>query len=300
MNARAQSQCTPSCLLYRSPFSAENTTGLPGPFCVAFPTGIPDDVWENRFDHRNVHPDQVGTAVWTAAGPDTVFPTYALAVEPTLTAAADVMEGAMIALVPSPADLQRLVIPGGEPVEQLHLTLLYLGEAADIDQEARDELIAWARDLAPPWDSVDAEGFAPALFNPNGDEPCMTLLCMGADLAEMHETATADVTDIIDLPEDLHQPWIPHVTLAYLPAGEDPGLIDMGPDGGLDVARRCGPIVFDRIRLAFGGEVTDVPLGSAVEAAPAESSTETPPDAAAVVVAASPSADREVWDGPLH
>lgn len=284
MNARAQSQCTPSCVHYRSPFSVENTDGLPGPFCVAFPAGIPDDVWENRFDHRNVHPNQVGTTVWTG----TDYPTYALAVEPTLTAAADVMEGAMIALVPSPADLQRLAIPGGESVDQMHLTLLYLGEAVDIDQDTRDRLIAWARDLAPSWDSVEGEGFGIAEFNPNGDEPCVVLVVGGSDVAEMHETALADTVDIIDLPEQ-HVPFVGHVTLKYWdmtkPDYEGPVVSELRD--------RAGPIVFDRIRLAFGGEVTDVPLGPQPEII-----VELPPED--VVVAATPSADREVWDGPLH
>lgn len=299
MNARAQSQCTPSCALYRSPFSDQNTDGLPGPFCQPFPTGIPDDVWSNRFDHRQVHPDQVGDAVWTPAGPDVEFPTYALPVseDATLTAAADVMDGAMIALVPSPADLERLAVPGGEPIEQLHLTLVYLGEAADIDQETRDALIAWARDLAPTWDSVEGDGFAPSWFNPTGDEPCLTLVCSGADLAEMHETALADAIDIMELPEQ-RLPWIPHITITYI--DDDPesgGAMAVFDAWGMGNVQRTGPIVFDRIRLAFGGEVTDVPLGSPSEATPV---TTVDLDAAVDVAAASPAPLREVWDGPLH
>jgi len=46
-----QSQCT-ACARYRSPASRENTRNLDGPFCAAFPDGIPDDVYEMRVDHR--------------------------------------------------------------------------------------------------------------------------------------------------------------------------------------------------------------------------------------------------------
>ena len=297
MNARTQAQCTPTCALYRSPFSAENTTGLLGPFCEPFPTGIPDEIWENRFDHRQVYPGQVGTAVWTASAPGVKFPTYALQVPEALTAAADVLEGAMIALVPSQADLQRLAIPGGEPATQLHLMLVYLGDAVNIDQSTRDALIAWAKDLAPTWDSVEADGFAPALFNPDGPDPCLTMLCSGADLAEMHETVLADVSDALELPEQ-HLPWCAHVRLEY---GQ------ISPDVQALTAK-IGPITFDRLRLAFGGEVTDVPFGSVgsdTEVAPELPVAEPTPQPAATPVAEAQTAAaagpiREVWDGPLR
>lgn len=311
MTARAQAQCTPSCALYRSPFSPEGqAAGATEPFCQPFPQGIPDDIWENRFDHRQVHPDQVGDAVWTAAGPDITFPTYALAVTEdaasTLTAAADVAEGAMIALVPSPADLQRLAIPGGEPVDQMHLTLVYLGEAADIEPEIREELITWAREVAPSWDSVEGDGFAPAWFNPTGEEPRLTLVCSGPDLAEMHETVLADVSDSLDLP-DQHQPFIPHVTLAYIDNDpESGGAMAIFDQLGMDGHVRTGPITFDRLRLAFGGEVTDIPLGSDDGPTLADSPKvdDAPEPEVAVepssVVAATSDLTREVWDGPLH
>lgn len=77
--ARGQAQCTPSCSRYRSFLSPENMTGLTKPFCEPFPDGIPDDVWNGEFDHRQIHPEQRGTLVWDSKdGLD--FPTYALVV----------------------------------------------------------------------------------------------------------------------------------------------------------------------------------------------------------------------------
>jgi len=57
VTSQPTSQCA-TCTRYRSPFSADNTAGLKGPFCAAFPTGIPDEVYRNGLDHRQpIHGD---------------------------------------------------------------------------------------------------------------------------------------------------------------------------------------------------------------------------------------------------
>lgn len=77
MTARAQAQCTPSCARYRSFL----TTGLDGPSCTAFPDGIPADIWENRFDHRQPHEGDHGLQWESLDGQ--AFPAYALAIPTT-------------------------------------------------------------------------------------------------------------------------------------------------------------------------------------------------------------------------
>lgn len=80
MTSRAQAQCTPSCARYRSPFSPEGmAAGRTEPFCAAFPDGIPADIWENRFDHRQPHEGDRGLQ-WLQTG-DLPFPSYAFAPE---------------------------------------------------------------------------------------------------------------------------------------------------------------------------------------------------------------------------
>src|SRR5688500_1406256 len=62
----------------------------------------------------------------------------------SLTAAADGshMSGAMIALMPTREDAERLAIEGGEDAEQLHLTLYFLGDDGTAwTEEQRGELI---------------------------------------------------------------------------------------------------------------------------------------------------------------
>lgn len=167
----------------------------------------------------------------------------------------EIHTGAMIALVPSTTDAQRLVVEGGELLEQLHLTLVYLGEAADIDDDSRDQLLQRVRsfvdDVTGP---IVGNAFGIAAFNPTGDEPCVVMLVgssEGFPLDDVHEAAIwAAEESSIDTSLS-KRPWIPHITLMYVNDG-DGWVRDMD-----EIEQRVGPIVFDRIRVAFGGEIHD-------------------------------------------
>jgi hypothetical protein len=90
-----------------------------------------------------------------------------------LTAAADDhTSGGMIALMPTPEDAARLAVPGGEPAEELHLTLYYLGDDGFVfTPEERtallDELRMLTRDLPP----VTSNIFGIAHWNAGSDNP---------------------------------------------------------------------------------------------------------------------------------
>ncbi len=276
MTARPQSQCTPTCARYRSPLSdaALDAGAVLGPSCEAFPGGIPAEIWENRADHRKPYPGDNGLQ-WAPIAPAAKFPAYAMAVSETapLTAAAGAISGAMIALVPSAESAARLAIAGGEPIEDLHATMLYLGEAADLDETTRAQILDWAKSTAPSWDSVEADTFGVAALNPTGDEPCMVALLSGLDVAEFQQTALADVTEFAALP-DQYEPFLAHVTLAYVP---DAAGLSAAVGAALTQGDELtGPVVFDRLRVAFAGEVTDFPFGAPVD--DAEPEVEVEPD----------------------
>lgn len=169
--------------------------------------------------------------------------------------------GAMVALVPRSEDAARLAVDGGEDVEQLHLTLAFLGEAADVPDEARGEVIE--RALAHFVDQlpITGTGFAVAEFNPLGSDPCCVLI-VGDDTgrleAEQHFVCDFIVTIPGWMPPDQRSPWVPHITLMYV----DPADIDVK-----ELSFLTGPVIFDRVRVAFGGEVVDVPLMSSLVAA---------------------------------
>lgn len=281
---RPQAQCG-ACDRYRSPFSAENVSGLEGPFCAAFPTGIPDRIFNNEVDHRLPVEGDHGLQWIPRDG--AVFPTYAFpagvltAALTTATAAATGQTGAMVALIPAADDAADLAVDGGEPVDELHCTLVYLGDAAGLDEQTRADIIDQCRAVAAGWDPVEADGFALSMFNPNGDDPCVVLGLSGQDLAGLYD----QIVEVVDASAEQHQPWIPHITLAYT---DDAGMV-------AEVTDRCGVVVFDRLRVAYGGENVDIPLGG--EDDPPEE-VEEPVVAARQVWTGCPYCFRDAHDGP--
>ncbi|MGA5599630.1 phage minor head protein [Streptomyces griseoincarnatus] len=194
----------------------------------------------------------------------------AAAYEPKEVTAAGGHTGAMIALVPAQADAERLAVDGGEPVDELHCTLLFLGDADGWDTDQRQRLIDALRtsveaDMPEP---VRALAFGVNQWNPASDEPAW-VYAVGddpdhgsPDLRLAHLVARDAIARTDNLPEipRQHSPWVAHTTAAYAP--------DTWPLDAMN--ERLGPVTYDRLRIAFAGDTTDIPLGSDEEAPPVE------------------------------
>lgn len=175
----------------------------------------------------------------------------------SLTAAAVQHTGAMIALIPTDADLDRLTLDEGEPRDELHLTLFFLGEAVDYTTVVRTALTDVMRDVVASEESSELLGraFGVNYWNPSSDDPAWVLAIgdgVETSLSAFRsaiENALGD--DVRTLMPAQHSPWVPHVTLMY---GD-------GIDRIAEMVARVGDLSFDRIRLAFGDEVTDIPIG---------------------------------------
>lgn len=204
--------------------------------------------------------------------------------------------GAMIALVPTEADAERLAIDGGEAADEVHSTLWYLGVAADWGEEQRRELIANVRTAAGGLSgplTVQAHGVNH--WNIAGDSPSWVWAVSddrdapddAPTLHELHNLATHALEDGHNNPDVpvQHSPWSPHVCGAYT---ADHWPLD-------EMAERVGPVTYDRIRIAFGDERTDIPLGTGNE------EQETMPDttaAAAQAVADEIPPETRAWSTP--
>nr|WP_221374390.1 phage protease [Actinoplanes polyasparticus] len=168
--------------------------------------------------------------------------------------------GAMIALIPTAEDAARLAVDGGEPAEELHVTLAYLGEAAALGARGQQDVIDGVSTAANGLPQFEAEAFALNCFNPPGAQrddgkdrdTCIVLGLSGDVIDAVHslvEEALREALWSIDVPPP-HRPWHAHMTLEYT---DDLSKLATFTD-------RIGPIRFDRIRVAMGGQITDIPL----------------------------------------
>lgn len=165
--------------------------------------------------------------------------------------------GGMIALVPKNPD--QYVVSGGDPAEELHLTLAYLGSDVTGWSDERVNAIREAvSNMAAAVKPVDARVMGHALWNPDGGpdgdmEPCAVYQIQGNDtIANLNDWALGSSAQIIgdaDMPEQ-HKPFLPHVTAGY---GIQPAALS-----------HAGPIQFDTMRLALGDQVHDFPMGTSV------------------------------------
>lgn len=165
--------------------------------------------------------------------------------------------GAMVALLPSDMDMERLALEGGEPADQLHVTMFYLGDSVDWDDDARGQVISNMANVARLIGPVQANVFGASLWNPGSDEPAYVWsvgddrdAVGGARLADARyevQYALEDRHGGPDLPQQ-HSPWVAHICAAY-------GKADLDA-----MAERVGPVTLDRLVVAFGGEWTVLPL----------------------------------------
>lgn len=162
--------------------------------------------------------------------------------------------GGFLGLVPD--NPGELAVAGGDPPEQMHLTLLYLGDnVTDWPPEQGDRLRELVAASAPALDAVDARIMGHAVFNPDGGDDgdrqsCAVYLvgdAPGLDPIRRWASWVTTTHDDYPTPPPQHDPPIFHVTAGY----------DVKPDQ----LSYTGPVRFGTLRLALAGDVLDVPLG---------------------------------------
>lgn len=175
----------------------------------------------------------------------------------------------MIALMPTAEDAKRLKLAGGETAGNLHVTLFFLG--CDKDDFSQDDRISITNRVM---DALSAEGpvsltgkaFGVNHWNGNGDSPCWVLGIGdvpeddrepdGVTLEHVRSRVISALEGSPEMPPQ-HSPWAPHICVAYT---SDLSLAK-------ELQKRLGPVEFDRVRVAFGGEYTDIPLSGSLTAA---------------------------------
>lgn len=148
----------------------------------------------------------------------------------------------MIALIPT---------AGVEPVEggetELHLTLVYLPDAAALGDLERQSILSTVSRMCEAREPVTGDLFARAEFNADDSdkEQCAVWLVNGPQLGQLHDDVRAALGDRV--PPSEYGAFVPHITAGYNMAA------DRLPVGAA--------VTFDAVRVAFGDEFVDVPLG---------------------------------------
>jgi 2'-5' RNA ligase len=176
----------------------------------------------------------------------------------------------VIALMPTEADAKRLKLAGGESAADLHVTLFFLGcDMAAFAQDDRVSLTNRVMDAMTEAGPTTVTGnvFGVSHWNGNGEDPCWVLTVGDAPAETRGETGSkletvreliGSALDLSQFPEP-HSPFAPHIRMAYT---SDLSLAK-------ELQKRLGPVEFDRVRVAFGSDYTDIPLSGALTAAAA-------------------------------
>ncbi len=170
--------------------------------------------------------------------------------EDSLAAAADEAAepatGAIVALLPAASDP---IVAASSQIA--HVTMAYLGDAADLDEATIDAIRLQVAELAAASAPTTA---VPESRGELGEAPADVVFVRGDGVDELRELLAAEGTAVAPAIAADAFDWNPHITLGY---PDEPPLADYDPDEHDEVA-------FDRLALWLGEERTDYPLGEAV------------------------------------
>ena len=164
--------------------------------------------------------------------------------------------GAMIAFFPPAEVAQRLALPNGEPMGELHITMAFLGEAAELEDidRLKQSVALWAKRQVP----VDVRINGVARFNTfdeQGNWPLVALID-GHELGAMQTDLRHMLSFETSAEASTKHGFNPHITLAYIEPGQ-PWPVQELPD--IDFR-------LDTLSLVLAGQRFDVKLsGGMVE-----------------------------------
>lgn len=157
----------------------------------------------------------------------------------------------------APADAARIALPaeaGGEPADELHLTLVYLGKRDLSSADAKkivDTLRVWASTRKPLPLRIGLPGRFVNASSEKGDAIYRSV--SGVNLMN-ERLSLVQALERAGFPNGSDHPvYVAHVTTAYVPFGERTAALDTSPVG----------VTMDRVALWAGERRVEVMLGGA-------------------------------------
>jgi 2'-5' RNA ligase len=170
----------------------------------------PDKPWAKLVQWKNESPSGPEPWVPTTAGKTTLSMLFAKKAEEPEGADYD---GIMVAIVPPKSIGKKLLVEDGEPLEALHVTLVYLGNTSEYSKAQMDELEplvrAWARTQNPMEAKIGGAG---TFYNPN-EHVLMAHVDIPRGGGVRHSLSELLEEKGYNVRND--HGWTPHVTLKY-------------------------------------------------------------------------------------
>lgn len=159
-------------------------------------------------------------------------------------------DGVMVAFILDPQQQNELAVPDGEPAEELHLTLAYLGKTGELPDDGEERLVRAVRFWAARTEPVTAitNGFgvfstpSPVTYA-NVDAPDLPLARSRLIIAIQGEGLT----------HNQEHGYTPHITLAY--------------SDRRDITVPVLTLLFTSVAVVYGGNTTIIPLTGPADAA---------------------------------
>lgn len=165
----------------------------------------------------------------------------------------EIQTGGMIALIPD--NLQAFTVPGGDPAASMHMTLCFLGNVSELDEETTKELVRRVEIMAADNAPVEMRVQGVGIWNRDGGDtgdrkPSTNTLMQPTDQASNYQDyANAIGREVLGdgrYPEQF-RPWAPHICAGY----------DLDPTV---LPKHDGMVRFGKVRLALAGKDQDFVL----------------------------------------
>lgn len=154
-------------------------------------------------------------------------------------------KGVMIAWKPREFERNRVQIPEGTPKDEIHMTIVYLGELADFDQEQQRTIIGVVTEVAQKHKEIKGQINGIGRFfttNEDGEQP----VWLGGDfpgLRELRDDISAALRQAGIEWEETHPDFHPHITIGWVPEDAD----------GLNFTINPYETCIDNVTVYFGG-----------------------------------------------
>ncbi|MEW5749045.1 MAG: DNA polymerase ligase N-terminal domain-containing protein, partial [Candidatus Thermoplasmatota archaeon] len=162
--------------------------------------------------------------------------------------------GAMLALMAPPAIARKMrkakMVEDEDLSDTLHMTLLYLGKAADLGKETLEAVRKAAERVCARHEPLEMGISGAGMFTPEKDGTPVYVVPNAKGLSALQADLENAIGSIVDLPSE--HGWVPHMTVSYCQDGE-PELPDL--------SERL-EWTADKVRLQAGDEkIADIPIG---------------------------------------